>query len=60
MSSVIGLIIFAIAVLIKKYKAIIKKKKDKMVLFAKTKLNAIEILYSKASINRNMSHNEFV
>ena len=43
----------AITVGIKKYKSIIKKKKkkyDKIVLLAKTKLNRVEVLISKALI----------
>ena len=46
MSSAIGLKIFAVAAWIKKYKSIIKKKKkkhDKIVLLAKSKLNSIEV-----------------
>ena len=46
-SSAIGLKISAIDVGIKKYKSIIKKKKnkhDKIVLFSKSKLNSIEVL----------------
>ena len=55
-SSVIGLIIFVIIAGIKKYKykSIIKKKKkkhDKIVLLAKSKLNSIEVLISKALID---------
>ena len=47
---------------IKKYQSIIKKKKkdDKIVLSAKTKLNSIEVLISKALIDLNISHDEFV
>ena len=48
---------------IKKYKSIIKKKKkkhDKIVLLAKSKLNSIEVLISKALIDSNISHDEFV
>ena len=37
-----------------------KKKHDKIVLLAKTKLNSIEILISKALINSNTSQAEFV
>ena len=44
-SSAIGLNICAITTGIKKYKAIIKKKKhDKIVLLAKSKLNSLEVL----------------
>ena len=47
MSSAIGLNIFVITAGIKKYKSINKKKKkkhDKIVLLAKSKLNSIEVL----------------
>ena len=63
MSSAIGLKVCAIAPGIKKCKSIIKKKKkkhDKIVLLAKTKLNSIEVLISKALGNSNVSHDEFV
>ena len=44
----------------KKYKSISKKKNhDKMVLLAKSKLNSIEVLISKALIDSNSSHDEF-
>ena len=55
--------ICAIASGIKKYKSIVKKKKnthDKRVLLAKSKLNRIEFLISKALIGSNISHEEFV
>ena len=45
------------------YKSIIKKKRkkhNKIVLLAKFKLNNIEVLISKALINSNINHNEFV
>ena len=45
----------------KKYKPIIKKKKkkrDKIVLLAKSKLNSIDVLISKALIDSNISHDE--
>ena len=61
-SSAIGLKICAITAGIKKYKSIIKKKKkkhDKIILLAKSKLNSIEILISKALIDSNISHDEF-
>ena len=48
---------------IKKYKSVIKKEKkkhDKIVLLAKSKLNKIEVLISKALIDSNISHDEFV
>ena len=63
MSSAIGLKICAITAGIKKYKSIIKKKKkkhDKIVLLAKSKLNSIEVLISKALIDSVISHDEFV
>ena len=62
-SSAIGLKICAITAGIKKYKSIIKKKKkkhDKIVLLAKSKLNSIEVLISKALIDSVISHDEFV
>ena len=58
MRSTFGLNIFAIIARIKKYKTIIKKKKkkhDEIVLLAKTKLNSIEGLISKALIDSNIS-----
>ena len=61
--SAIGSKICAITAGIKKYKSIIKKKKkkhDKIVLLAKSKLNSIEVLISKALIDSNISHDEFV
>ena len=48
---------------IKKYKSVIKKKKkkhDKIVLLGKSKLNSVEVLISKALIDSNISHDEFV
>ena len=62
-SSVIGLKICVIATGIKKYNSIIKKKKkkhDKIVLLAKSKSNSIEVVISKALIDSNISHDEFV
>ena len=62
-SSTIGLKICALPAGIEKYKSIIKKKKkkhDKIVLLAKSKLNSIEVLISKALIDSNISHDEFV
>ena len=61
-SSVIVLKICAITAGIKNYKSIIKKKKrkyDKIVLLAESKLNSIKVLISKALIDLNISHNEF-
>ena len=51
---------FAITVIIKMYKPIIKKKKkhDKITLLAKTKLNTASM--SKTSIDSDISHGEFV
>ena len=63
MGSAIGLKICAMAAGIKKYKSIIKKKKkkhDKIVLLAKSKLNNIGVLISKALIDSNISSDEFV
>ena len=47
---------------IKKCKSIIKKKKkhNKTVLLAKSKLNRIEVLTYKTLIDLNISHGEFV
>ena len=62
-SSAIGLKIWAINAEIKKYKSIIKEKKkkhDKRVLLAKSKLNSMQVLISKALIDSNISHDEFV
>ena len=45
------------------YKPIIKKKKknhNKIVLLAKSKLNSIEVLISKALIDSVIGHDEFV
>ena len=63
MSSAIGLKICAIAAAIKNHKSIINKKKknyDKIVLLAKSKLNSIEVLISKALIDLVISHDKFV
>ena len=62
-SSAIGLKICAITAGIKKYKSIIKKKKnkhDKIVLLAKSKLNIIEVLISKVLINSNVINDKLV
>ena len=62
-SSAIGLKPYPITAGIKRYKSIIKKKKqkhDKMVLLAKGKLNSIEVLIYKALIDSNTSHDEFL
>ena len=62
MSSAVVIKIFAITAGIKKYKSIIKKKKnrDKIVLLEKDKLNTIEVLISKALIDSYISHDKFV
>ena len=47
----------------KKYMSIIKrkrKKRDRIVLLAKSKLNSIGVVISKALIDSNISHEEFV
>ena len=62
-SSANGLKICAITAGVKKCKSIIKKKKkrhDKIGLLATSKLNSIEVLISKALLDSNISHNEFV
>ena len=62
-SSAIGSKICAIAAGIQKYKSIIQKKKkkhDKIIFLTKSKLSKIEFLISKALINSNISHDEFV
>ena len=62
-SSAIGLKICAIIAVIKRYKLIIKKGKnkyDKIVLLAKSKLDSIEALISKGFMDSNISHDEFV
>ena len=62
-NSAIGLKICAITAGIKKYKSIIKKKKnkhDKIVSLAKSKLNSIEVLISRALIDSFISHDEFI
>ena len=61
-SSAIGLKICAINSGIKKYKSIIEKEKKKhheIVLLAKSELNSIENLISKALIDSAISHDEF-
>ena len=55
--------ICALTARINKHKSFIKKKKknhDKTVLLAKSKLNSIEVLFSKALIDSNISHDKFV
>ena len=61
-SSVGGLRICLVTAGIKRYKSTIKKKKkkhNKLVLLAKTKLNAMEVLISKALIDSYISHKKF-
>ena len=62
MSSTIGLKICAITAAIKKYNSTIKikkKKHNKIVLLAKSKLHSIEVSISKALIDSVISHDEF-
>ena len=62
-SSAIELKICVITAEIKKHKSINKKNKkenDKIISLAKSKLNSIEVLISKALIDSNISHDEFV
>ena len=61
-SSVIKLKICAIAAGMKKCKSIIKKKKKhgQIVFSAKSKLNKMEVLFSKTSIDSVISHDEFL
>ena len=62
-TSIIGLKICAITAGIKMCKSIIKKKRkkhDKIVLLAKSRLNSIEVLICKVLIDSNISHDEFV
>ena len=65
-SSAIGLKNCVIIPGIKKYDSIIKNKKqkkrkqDKMVSLAKSKLNNVDVLISKALIDSNITHNAFV
>ena len=62
-ASLIRLKLCEITAGIKKYKSIIKKKKkkhDKIVLLAKSKLNSIEVLISKALIDSSITHDEFI
>ena len=43
------------------YKSIIKKKKhNEILLLAKTKLNTVEVLISKALIDSNIRHDKFL
>ena len=61
--STIGLNICEITAEIKNCRSVIKTKKkkhDKIVFLAKSKLNKIEVLISKALIDAVLSHDEFV
>ena len=62
-SSAVVLKSYAITIGIKKYKSITKKMKekhDKIVLIAKTELNIIQVLISKALVYLYINHDEFV
>ena len=61
-SSAAAIKISAITEEIKKYRSILKKKKkhDQIVLLGKPKLNAIEVLISKALINLHISDNKTI
>ena len=61
--SAVGLKMCTITAEIKNYKSIIKKKMkkhDKIVLIGKSKLDAIEVLISKALMGSHINHDEFV
>ena len=63
MRSAIGVTVCLIAAGIKNFKSIMKNKKrkhDKIVLLAKSKLHSIEVLISKTLIDLIISHDEFV
>ena len=63
MNSAVGLTSCVLTAASKNYKSIIKKKKkkhDKIVLLAKSKLNSMEVLLSKALIDSVISHEEFI
>ena len=59
-SSIVGLKICAFTPVIKTYKSIIKKKRkkkhDNMLSLAKTKLNTIKVLISKALVDSYINH----
>ena len=62
-SSTIGLKVGVINAGIKMHMSIIKKKRKKhgkIISLAKSRLNSIEVLISKALIDWNISHDEFV
>ena len=60
-SSAVGLKICAVPAGTKNYKSINKKKKkhDKIVLLANSKLNSIEVLDSKTLIDSNIGYDEY-
>ena len=62
-SSAIESKVCAVVARTKRFKSIInkkKKKRDKTILLPKSKLNSIQVLISKALIDANISHDEFV
>ena len=62
-SSTIGLKVYVINAGIKMHMSIIKKKRkkhDKIISLAKSRLNSIKVLISKALIDWNIGHDEFV
>ena len=62
-SSAMGVTISVITAEIKKYNSVKKKKRkrhDKIVLLAKSKLNSIDFLIFKFLIDSNISHEEFI
>ena len=61
-NSAVGMKICTIAVGIKNFKSVIRKKKKKhnrIVLLGKSKLDTIEVLLSKAFIDSYIKHDEF-
>ena len=59
--SEIGLKICELIAGTKKYRSIVKKRKhNKIISIAKSKLNRIKVLFSKSLIDWNISHNEIV
>ena len=63
MTAVNGLKICVLTAAIKKHKSITQEKKqkhDKIVMLAKSKLNSIDVVISKALIDSVISHDEFV
>ena len=62
-SSAVGIKVWAVNARIKIYKSIIKKKRkkhNKTVLLAKTKLNTIKVFISKTLIDSYSNHNDFI